>query len=108
MTFLKAVQQKYAQADVVRPRRVKSPRVEPKETETKVAQFAALQRVLSSKMMARVLAKLKTKANPNPKDLKDLAAFAPQILSSVLVDMKVLPKSKQGGFVRKLEAMLKK
>lgn len=109
MTFLKALQKRYqSQADVIRARPLKSPRVELKKTETRDSKFAALERVLSSKMVSRVLAQLKTKANPNPKDLRDLAAFAPQLISSVLVDMRVLEKSRQGSFVRKLEAVLKK
>jgi hypothetical protein len=110
MSFLQSLEKRYAecQAGVYKARSVKK-RDEPQEAPKGSSQFAALQTTLSSKIVADLFKKIKSKGNLSSKDLQALANVSPKILGALLLDMRVLTKAKQASFVRKLsEAMLKK
>lgn len=110
MSFLKTLEKRYAecQAGVYKARSVKN-RSEPQEAPKGSSQFAALQTMLSSKMVSDIFKKIKSKGNLSSKDLQALTTMSPKILGALLLDMRVLTKAKQAGFVRKLsDAMLKK
>jgi len=112
MSFLQTLEKRYAecQAGVYKARSVKK-RDEPLRETPKISssQFAALQTMLSSKMVSDIFKKIKSKGNLSSRDLQALTHVSPKILGALLVDMRVLTKAKQSGFVRKLtDAMLKK